>query len=144
MCLCHRTRRWISKTEGCLDSAVVFCMAHFSLCEGAVPNFFVLVILLLTDSNSTNPEVLSAIHARLIFSQDCPGMKLAVNACCQWAGTLTHRITLLFPWPGGIQKHWRCSPLPISLFDAEFRKPIKPAYTTEHICLVVPICYLKQ
>lgn len=42
--------------EGRLDSALVSCVRHFTLFEGAVPNFFVMFILILTDSDSTDPE----------------------------------------------------------------------------------------
>lgn len=140
MCLCHRTRRWISKIEGCLDSAFVFCVRHFSLCESAVPNFFVIFILVLTDSNSTNPEAvicwMANWHLKSCVCHPRQAYRLSglprneVGSLCTLpihhaAETLTHRIIPLFPWPGGIQKRWRCSAL---LFNAGFRKPTELAY----------------
>ena len=144
MCLCHRTRRWISKIEGCLDSAFSFCVRHFSMCEGAVPIFFAIFTLILTDSDHINPEAamcwMAKWHPRSCVCHPWQAYHLSglprnevVSSLCMLpihhaAGTLTHRITLLFLWPGGIQKRWRCSALPVSLFNAEFRKPTEPAY----------------
>lgn len=87
-------------------------MRHFSLCEGAVANLFVIIILVLPDSDSTNPGVAKYWMAN---------RHLKGYACYPWeayrlsglprnevgtlwtlpinhaAGTPTHQITLLVP-----------------------------------------------
>lgn len=136
MCLCHRIRRWISKIDGCLNSAFVFCMRNFSLCEGTVPDFFVILILVLTTVTLQTQQqlyvewpydiskVVPSTHGRLIVPQDCPGNE--VGCLCMLpihhtAGTQTHKILLLFSWLGG-------SKLPVNIFHAAFRKPTESAY----------------
>lgn len=133
MCLCHRIRRWISKMDGGRNSGFVFCMRNFSCCQGTVPDFFVIIILILTtvtlqtqqklyvEQSYDISKAVPSTHCRFIVPQDCPGKVLCMLLIDHTAETQTHKILLLFPWLGG-------SALPVTIFQAAFRKPTESVY----------------